>query len=128
MKKLFVLITGIVMLLCISGCTSHDCVAGDWTITKDATYLESGERTRFCTECDEMVEVENFELDSYIDNRTFIFSPAEFSSKLNEYLSDTDYFLESFVFDYDHRYTFKTFKGLIVFLIKKEVKKLEKTK
>jgi len=71
---------------------------------------------------------EKFMIKDYENSRQIIIDESDIEFIIKEYLSDTDYFFESFVFDYDHRYTFKTFKGLIVFLIKKEVKKLEKTK
>ena len=89
-KRLISAILIFTMLALFSGCSSHECVPGDWVVTKNASYLESGEKTRYCIECEEPVETTSFELTSFIENDAFIFSPNDFTYKLDACLQNIE--------------------------------------
>lgn len=75
-----------------------------------------------------VIVLEKFMIKDYENSRQISINQLDIETIIKENLSDTDYSFESFVFDYDCRYTIKTFKGLIVSVVRKQVKKLEKTK
>ena len=63
---------------------------GNWVITKEASYSEYGEEVCCCIECDEVLEIKYFDLSTYIEDDKFIFTPNEFTDKLNYYLYDAE--------------------------------------
>lgn len=74
----------------LSNCEKNGHQADDWQITKEATYTEHGEKIRLCTECNEVIESQSFELTSCVDNNRFVFTPLEFTSKLSEELEEIE--------------------------------------
>lgn len=64
---------------------------GEWEIEREPTVSTSGMRTRSCNRCGEKVETEPYELDSFIQNSKFIFTPEEFRTLFFDHFVDLGY-------------------------------------
>jgi len=61
---------------------------GDWEISEEATVNAEGKKVKKCTECDEVLETESYELTSYCDNGSFVFTVTDFTDLLKANLKE----------------------------------------
>lgn len=56
-------------------CSQH--TYGEWKVKTKASVLESGKKIRYCKTCSKS-EIKSYQLDSFVQNNKFIFTPNEF--------------------------------------------------
>ena len=63
---------------------------GDWQTETEATVLEDGKRVRYCESCGKSDE-EAYQMDSYIQDGKFVFTPKEFGKLFFKHYNDLGY-------------------------------------
>ena len=65
-------------------------IYGDWEIDVVATVSKSGLKTRYCTSCQKS-DRESYNLESYVEDSKFIFTPEEFRDRFFDIFVDLGY-------------------------------------